>query len=188
MNLVAVTNSFFFALYVMTISYNAQFSGRPVFYVAADGAPLVVDIVILVPAFLSYFAPVKAFFAPDAELIAEIFEQDAQALEDLAYLRRAWSDIEHKAPQSFLTGDSSINLQAFKQNLKELHIHMTSMRVDRLFDAIDENKRGELSEKEFRKALGVQSPRPDPSSTQMGIQDAATEVNTMRLSTANLIA
>jgi hypothetical protein len=151
MHLVSVTTSFQLAFYLMTGIYNAMTMEKPGFWLLTIGLPSVLNIAFLLPMCLTKFVFVQAFFAPDSQTIGTVIEEQGLLAEDLAFLRKEW--VEKSATETKTLQAHAMNKDEFKAMLERIHVHVTSIRSDRLFQYFDADESGSVDYREVDMAM-----------------------------------
>lgn len=171
LQVVSITTGAFWALYFMHLIYNISVSGLSTLWHVAILLPLLLNLLLHLPAIIAKYSLLQAYYDPDHEIMDDTIARIAQIDEDIRFMRRQLkhrSGWERDLPTAFR---GSKDLASF---LSGLQVVFAGERVERLFQAIDKDASGTIDADEFIQAVGeaddIVPPPARTSSAKLQVQ------------------
>lgn len=150
LQLVSVFSAFEWAWYLMDILHNARKLHLAWWWHAIFIAPLCLNLFVHLPSIISKYSLVQCYFDPDPEVMDVVISQCAQLEEDLRFLR---TQLERRPDWQAMLPIEFRGAGELMRFLRKLDMHLSKVRVCRLFHAIDKDNSGVLDSDEIVAAL-----------------------------------
>jgi hypothetical protein len=149
---ISIANTFMFGQFLMNLIHVVNVNDVGSVWYALLIAPLMVNMLVCLPAITKWLALVEAFYGSNAEALDAVITQMNRLDEDMRYVRLLW---KHKGePEISGSLDTKFDLPEFTKALeKDLELHVSEDRARRLFKMFDDNGDGTVTAREFMEAL-----------------------------------
>lgn len=149
--LISLATSFQGSYLIMHVFHNVQ-STR---WRLALIVPIVIDTVVLLPAIISYFTVIKAYYSPEHEVVDSTLEWSTKLEEDLNFVSKQFlsKDVLAKGSREKLRDTLlTTSQEAFRQSIIDMGLHIGKKRAFRIYRAFV-NDDGKVDPNELMDAL-----------------------------------
>lgn len=155
LQLLALSNAFLIAVFLMTELYNAGATRKPMEWLVLEGTTLFLNTVVLLPQILVKLSVVDGFFVPCGQVIGAVLELNSRVDADVRELRQHWIKQGRKMPEMTQDGDAEavMDEEQFSDLLHDLRLHVSQARQQRLFTSLDADNSGTIGMKEIMDTL-----------------------------------